>query len=828
MLLIYIMAQSNNGRLNATYKLPNNKSNPNSNVGVLSWSTAPRTIQDISSNGAIRGPSYQEYENPVNPNSTSSTLYNSDELDPLPDNFIPTQNSYVNTGGIFADRPENAPYYLFFGKFASQGVSNLQPKFVGHKDEVNVVIDQQPSNIYNIPDFPKDYTLYKSENTNVTGVGDNQEMPLNLSTAEKLVYDASSCPVNWRMFGPIREKVLDISENGITGGGGGGSGGSGTGTGTDLSFNEFFFKQPGMPMDCSAVFVNANPKRLELSWDIPFNRLSGTTFTNGEPRFFCKNNESENWLPAFNDFVIDISSNITGAPQTFCKDASGNFVPDNGTTKAYAIISPNNTTVVLNDVLTTATGCQPNQNSSTLKYGTTGSTTTITGGIISSDSARNVDGRGLTINSNTPIFQAGNIYDIAMYYHNNTKINTPSGLAITDVKYNNHNVCLLKDVIFGEPGNAQQPDSLLLWGNPLNNGSRYYFGGIGGNAKDVELNLDWTRTSLVKVGYDCSLNVTPNPSPIQVVGINRQNLSYSNYDVSYNLNINEPQPYPPLNMNAGVSGSNIPGTKKNWPSGGGTGGSIAVSSSATADSDFDYIKKIDELTGIPATLARDHPEYKYTAENYSVVNDTKDPNTNTVTYINKTPTYTFEGVIPIFPRSACNTKNDTDYNNMMTEYTETPSNNNNSNFLTIYKEDNNGNLINAGTGISARTRYLVNGTLTSNPPGVHGTYDDIIAFGDKSNPTYYKLKLKSDTRVFKQLANYGDVLTGIRPSQTVNDLVPADSMIGKLGLSGASPGLLHEVKLKPEAQNSGSGGTFVSIRNGTPNSQIMKLRFLIH
>ena len=96
-----------------------------------------------------------------------------------------------------------------------------------------------------------------------------------------------------------------------------------------------------------------------------------------------------------------------------------------------------------------------------------------------------------------------------MYYHNNTKINTPSGLAITDVKYNNHNVCLLKDVIFGEPGNAQQPDSLLLWGNPLNNGSRYYFGGIGGNAKDVELNLDWTRTSLVKVGYDCSLNVTP-------------------------------------------------------------------------------------------------------------------------------------------------------------------------------------------------------------------------------------------------------------------------------------------------------------------------------
>ena len=50
----------------------------------------------------------------------------------------------------------------------------------------------------------------------------------------------------------------------------------------------------------------------------------------------------------------------------------------------------------------------------------------------------------------------------------------------------------------------------------------------------------------------------------------------------------------------------------------------------------------------------------------------------------------------------------------MTEYTETPTNNSSPNFLTIYKEDNGGNLINAGTGISARTRFQVNGTLTSN------------------------------------------------------------------------------------------------------------------
>ena len=87
-------------------------------------------------------------------------------------------------------------------------------------------------------------------------------------------------------------------------------------------------------------------------------------------------------------------------------------------------------------------------------------------------------------------------------------------------------------------------------------------------------------------------------------------------------------------MNAGSVGSNIP-TKKNWPSGGGVGGSTAVSPSATADSDFDYVKIIDVLSGVPSSAARDHPEYKYTAENYSVVNDTKDATTNTYTYIHK-------------------------------------------------------------------------------------------------------------------------------------------------------------------------------------------------
>lgn len=882
MLLIYIIMSTshnqnsapginnNNGHVKSTPKLPkrpnippwNNSSfpAPGNQGSALTFQTAPRNTERVGTTALNQaGYSKDNLSYHYSPNTNSGTNLNlSNHL------FSDVDPVVSNTGNPYNQRPQANPYFLFFGKFASTTVQNMKPDIVGHYDVSGGTINQQPSNIYNIPDIPKNYTMFESGMTGYSagdpldGVSWDPSLADDFTT-NKIIYDASSCPVNWRMFGPIREQVLDWSANGVIGGGGSlnaglydisnnGSfffvsnptkrdisgiyfdtndfdlsfnpatnpnayisikGGAGGGSGTDLSFNNYFFKQPEMPLDCSAVFVNANPKRLELSWDIPFNRLSGTSYLNNVPRFFCKNDESENWLPAFNDFILDISGVVTGSTQTFCKDALGNFVPNNGTTKAYAIISPNNTKLILNDVASTATGANRNQSSSVTKYGTTGQTTTINGGIVSGDSSRNIDGRGLTINSNTPIFQAGNIYDIAMYYHNNSKINTPPGLAVTDVKYNNHNVCLLKDVIFGVPGNAQQPASLLLWGNPSNNGSRYYFGGIGGNAKDVELNLPWDRTSLVRVGYDCSLNVTYNVGsngPIQVVGINRQNLSYSNYDVSYNLNLSNPQPYPPLNMNAGSSGSNVPGTKKNWPSGTGAGGINAVSSSATADSDFDYIKKIDELTGIPVSLARDHPEYKYTAENYSVVNDTIDPSTNTVTYIHKTPAYTFTGVIPIFPRSVCNTKNDTDYNDMMTEYTETPTNNSNPNFLTIYKEDNGGNLINAGTGISARTRFQVNSS--------NETYTNIIAFGDKNNPNYYKLRLKSDNRVFRQLANYGEAKTGIRPSQNINDLVPLDSMIGALGTS-----LLGQVKLFVESGGGSTNASFTSIRDGRSNSK---------
>ena len=190
-------------------------------------------------------------------------------------------------------------------------------------DEIGQTQNQQPSNIYNIPDYPKDYTLYEADTgTNIKGAKEKQPMPTNLATANKIIYDASSCPVNWRMFGPIQRQVLDWSAN--------------------LFWNKWwrkfrwrkwwnwqiyhliiiFFKQPGMPQDCSAVFVNSNPKKLELSWDIPFNRLSGTTFTNDNPRFFCKNNEDDkNWLPAFNDFVIDISSKIPESTTKIYVDA---------------------------------------------------------------------------------------------------------------------------------------------------------------------------------------------------------------------------------------------------------------------------------------------------------------------------------------------------------------------------------------------------------------------------------------------------------------------------------------------------------------------------
>ena len=61
--------------------------------------------------------------------SNVTNKYNEEQLDPLPSNFNVSLNTYSAPGNGFASRPNLAPYYLFFGKFASQSVSNLQPKF---------------------------------------------------------------------------------------------------------------------------------------------------------------------------------------------------------------------------------------------------------------------------------------------------------------------------------------------------------------------------------------------------------------------------------------------------------------------------------------------------------------------------------------------------------------------------------------------------------------------------------------------------------------------------------------------------------------------------
>ena len=832
MLLIYIMAQSNNGRLNATYKLPNNKSNPNSNVGVLSWSTAPRTIQDISSNGAIRGPSYQEYENPVNPNSTSSTLYNSDELDPLPDNFIPTQNSYVNTGGIFADRPENAPYYLFFGKFASQGVSNLQPKFVGHKDEVNVVIDQQPSNIYNIPDFPKDYTLYKSENTNVTGVGDSQEMPLNLSTAEKLVYDASSCPVNWRMFGPIREKVLDISENGGIGGGGGSlntglydisNNGSfvfvqnpskrdisgiyfdtnnfdisfnpntnpnayislkgGSGTGTDLSFNEFFFKQPEMPVDCSCVLI-LSPLKIQLKFDKPFNRLSGTTNQKQGKRYFYKNPQSnffvENWLPEFTELVLDIS----GGPNSrkFCKDICGNFIHTNGvspgSSEAYALLSSNNTVIDLIGTNTSNNTITDQWNSGNNNYtGQNGLTTTITNGFTASNNSAPYAGGSGGINE----IKTANTYDIALYYRNNSLINT--SVPQNDLYYNKHNVCLFENVILGQPGILPTPSSLRFWKNTTND--RTYFGGEGPANKDVTLSIPWSNTGIVKVGYDCSFSFisnsgnTVNQERVQVKdGINYLDLSYNNLDISYNINTTGPSPFPPLNK------TGIPDTRQYWPH------PSTNANNGIPTGIYDYIKVIDELTGVPS--GKDHPEYKYIGTNYSGVNDTPP-----IQYVAGTGA---TKVIPILSREDCNLTTFSDYEDAMTDATQSALTATTSAWCVV-DISNNGSV--SGPPLSptaCRKRQSVQTPLS-------------VYFV----PSGSNLYINTGNDIFKQLANHGKPKNN-PADQTWSELVEADSFIGRKGLNT----LLGKVELEiSNASTSFTTGTIDSDVYGWDNNEVL-------
>ena len=78
--------------------------------------TAPRNVEDISANGSVRGPSYHYQGNPVIP-SNNTNKFESDELDPLPQNLqVNSSNTdYTNPNSeLYGNRPTFAPYYLFF------------------------------------------------------------------------------------------------------------------------------------------------------------------------------------------------------------------------------------------------------------------------------------------------------------------------------------------------------------------------------------------------------------------------------------------------------------------------------------------------------------------------------------------------------------------------------------------------------------------------------------------------------------------------------------------------------------------------------------------
>ena len=73
----------------------------------------------------------------------------------------------------------------------------MEPGKVGHYDISGSIVDQQPSNIYNIPDYPKPPHLgYKPLMLLILRINMIKLRPCH----KTILYDASSCPVNWRMF----------------------------------------------------------------------------------------------------------------------------------------------------------------------------------------------------------------------------------------------------------------------------------------------------------------------------------------------------------------------------------------------------------------------------------------------------------------------------------------------------------------------------------------------------------------------------------------------------------------------------------------------------
>lgn len=831
-------------------------------TNYLTYETAPRNTETTTPLNTNDPADNLSYRAPVN-TQTGSGNYSKDEINPL---------ETVNLSRSSAN-----PYFLFFGKFCSQTVQNADPERVGHLDEANPAtgVWQQPSNIYNIPDNPKDYILIRNVNPTTSGAQPTypddmyNDVPSTFSSSTHVVYDASSCPVNWRMYEPIRSKVTDWSNNGVPAnyvnfkagryvlpsgattfsystnpvrrnvagvyfnetqfdvsynptsqpnayfqlkpsfvsslGSGGGSGG----TGTDLSFNNYFFKQPEMPLDCSAIFQDSSVwsgsnDRIRIQWQKPFHRKTGQNIKQEGKRYFYKDAENESWLPHFSELVFDISGGANN--RKFCQDICGNFVDKNGVSPGpstpFAIISANNKTISLEATASGGSSSITTQwvSGGSFNYGTNGQTTAI----IDSFTANPTGGNYAGGSPQSGDIGLGNLYDFALYYRNESKLNTTPGLASTDLYYNKHNPCILRNIVFGVPGFIDDPTSLEFFQatGSATSGDRYYLGGSGPTNKDIKdltatpvkgLNLPWSNTALIKVGYDCSLNFTRNSGSnrVQVSGVNGNSSLLTTltsvFDVSYNLNNSTGVP---INMNS--SGTDSPATLRHWPS----GGNSTLASWSVPDGSFDFIKHVDEIGQVPSTYAGSHPEHLYTANDYHAVNNTEDTNGNLQRAFKSS--YSISKVIPIPTRSVSNLTGDNEYENVMTTSTTWK------NDVTFEFVDENTNTTSSATTDAVRRR-----TNCAN--------EDVYFIGG-----YKKLRIKGPTASapYKQMANYSGTYKSNPTAQTLAQLIDTQSYIGTQTFNASTQFKLSEVVLTLTNNSSENANTLLPTNSAPTNIDI--------
>lgn len=833
-------------------------------TNYLTFETAPRNTETIAPQISGHNGNDLSYRHPVNTTSGggSTSTYGRDEINPMRSSFT---------------RPVANPYFLFFGKFCSQTVQNTDPKRVGHFDKsITTTLWQQPSNVYNIPDKPKDYILIRNTDpgSNPSGINDYpdgkyDDTPTAISTSNAVIYDASSCPVNWRMYEPIRSKVTDWSNNGVPAnyvnfkagryvlpsgsntfsnstnpavrnvagvyfnetqfdvsynptsqpnayfelkpsfvsslGSGSGSGG----TGTDLSFNNYFFKQPEMPLDCSAIFQDSSVwsgsnDRIRIQWQKPFHRKTGQNIKQEGKRYFYEDAENESWLPHFSELVFDISGG--GNNRKFCQDICGNFVDKNGVSPGpstpFAIISANNKTISLEATASGGSSSITTQwvSGGSFNYGTNGQTTTIIDSFVANPTGGNYAGGS----PQTGDIGLGNLYDFALYYRNESKLNSPPDLSSNDLYYNKHNPCILRNIVFGVPGFIDEPTSLEFFQatGSTTSGDRYYLGGSGPTNKDIKdltatpingLNLPWSNTALIKVGYDCSLNYTRNSGSnrVQVLGVNGNSSLLSTlssvFDVSYNLNNSTGYP---INMTS--SGTNSPATLRHWPS----GGNSTIASWSVPDGAFDYISHADELGRVPSPYSGSHPEHLYTADHYHAVNDTENASGNLQRAFKSS--YSISKVIPIPTRSVSNLTGDNEYENVMTTSTTWK------NDVTFEFVDENTN-----TTSSASTDAVRRRTNCAN--------EDVYFIGG-----YKKLRIKGPTAStpYKQMANYSGTYKSNPTSQTLSQLIDTQSYIGTQTFNASTQFKLSEVVLTITNSSNESVNTLLPTNSASTNIDI--------